>query len=196
MAQFVAESKKLPSCAKLDIRGSHSWEEVKIAIAKAQEEYDRKGKEGFSGKLRGLGRRSVAKSSMILSPSVDDSSCGWLALLPAGEYSSIICGSLKLVFGVSLIHSYSVQNLTSRKAAQNHTKLRESILNALSQFPQELDAVDFYLRLYEKKRIQDDLHDRLVQAAFRLYISVLKAIECLMDWLDHNVFGKTSMYVT
>lgn len=106
MARFVTESKKLPNCAKLNIRGSHSWEEVKIAIAKAQEEYARRGKEGLSGKLRGLGRKSIAKTPLIVSSSADNS--GWLALLPAGDYSSIICGSLKLVFGVSGIHSSSV----------------------------------------------------------------------------------------
>jgi hypothetical protein len=80
-------SMKDPSISALDLRGKHSWDDV-LQIAKdAEATYLKAGRKG----LRKAGRFITAKSEAMLP---------YLQLIPNGFFTSILCGGLKLVFGV------------------------------------------------------------------------------------------------
>jgi hypothetical protein len=80
-------SMKDPSISALDLRGKHCWDDV-LQIAKdAEATYLKAGRKG----LRKAGRIITAKSEAMLP---------YLQLIPNGFFTSILCGGLKLVFGV------------------------------------------------------------------------------------------------
>jgi hypothetical protein len=80
-------SMKDPSISKLDLRGTHSWDDVLQVAKDAEAAYLEAG-----GKvLRKAGRFITAKSEAMLP---------YLELIPNGTFTSILCGGLKLVFGV------------------------------------------------------------------------------------------------
>ena len=74
---------------------AHTWEEVLEEVDKAAQSYNDNSK-GW-GKLR-MAFRSVGNNQKVFT--------AWLEFLPTqSQYCSIICGGLKLIFGVSLIES-------------------------------------------------------------------------------------------
>ena len=90
---YLASSKGKANDGKFNIRGVHTWEEVMEKASQAEEVYQDKAK----GK-KGIFRRSWRKVGDA-GPAINP----WLELLPDGDYSSILCGGLKLVFGVRWI---------------------------------------------------------------------------------------------
>ncbi|KAI9810740.1 MAG: hypothetical protein M1827_006078 [Pycnora praestabilis] len=73
---------------KFDISRLHKWEEVEAEAERAVKAYNTKGKKNPV--------RAVGKAMGNTAPAIK----AWLDLLPDGEYTSIVCGALKLVFGV------------------------------------------------------------------------------------------------
>ena len=77
---------------KLDWNRAHTWEEVLEEVDKAAQSYN-DNSTGW-GKVR-KAFRSVGNNEKVFA--------AWLNLLPAqSQYCSIICGGLKLIFGVRL----------------------------------------------------------------------------------------------
>lgn len=72
----------------LDLRGTHSWEDVLQAAKDAEAAYQAAGAKGW----RKLGRLVTTNSESVIP---------YLGLIPNGTYTSILCGGLKLVFQVS-----------------------------------------------------------------------------------------------
>lgn len=80
----------------INMKETHSMKDVMKAIEDARMKYDEKERKGFFGPIRrafrGLGNNQ-------------DTCTAWLGLLPGeSEYFSIICGGLKMIFGVSDLH--------------------------------------------------------------------------------------------
>lgn len=88
MVQAYQASLKDPKLSALDIRGKHSWEDVFRAAKDAEAEYLKAGEKG----LRRAGRITTAYADAVMPV---------LKLIPNGEFTSILCGGLKLVFGMS-----------------------------------------------------------------------------------------------
>ena len=78
----------------LDIQALHSWDDVMSEVRNAMEKHAQKTKGAF-GVAECVGRALRKQASGINS---------WLELFPCGDYSSIVCGGLKLVFGVSSVY--------------------------------------------------------------------------------------------
>ena len=76
--------------ADFDIRGSHSWEEVMLAARNAESKSHHDGSKNL---LRKFGR-GTQKHANAVRP--------WLDLIPDGDYTSALCGSLKIAFNVQL----------------------------------------------------------------------------------------------
>lgn len=78
---------------KFNIGHDHTWEEVKVEVDKAVDAYNRKASSWRRNPFRLAGRLMGDKGPVIQA---------WLELLPTGEYTSVVCGAMKLVFGVYL----------------------------------------------------------------------------------------------
>lgn len=88
--EIYRENAKDKSLLDFNIRDKHSWDEV-IRVAKdAEQKYNSKAKG-----LKGIGHKTIR----VVGDHTADTS-PWLELLPSGEYTSVLCGSLKLVFAV------------------------------------------------------------------------------------------------
>ena len=81
------ENSKEASKLKFSVRGKFTWDQVMNEAELAQEKYVADGK----------GVRNAFRVVSNFSPGLDP----WLKLLPDGEYTSVVCGCLKLMFGVS-----------------------------------------------------------------------------------------------
>ena len=90
MEDFVRARPTRKTPSSFDVRGKHTWDEVLREVDNAKEVYELKAK-GNKGMHIRVGR-AIGAHSDVVSP--------WLELLPNGDYSSIICGGLKFVFGV------------------------------------------------------------------------------------------------
>ena len=86
--QAYQASLKDPKLNALNLQGKHSWEDVFRAAKDAEVEYVKAGGRG----LRRAGRVTTAYSEAVMPV---------LQLIPNGEFTSILCGGLKLIFGVS-----------------------------------------------------------------------------------------------
>ena len=71
-----------------DIRKAHNWDEVHQAARLAETKHKKDGTRSIFGKIG----RAIQRSS----PAVDP----WLKLIPDGDYTSVLCGGLKIAFGV------------------------------------------------------------------------------------------------
>jgi hypothetical protein len=91
---------------------------------------------------------------------------GWIETLPCGDYTSVVCGGLKLVFG----------------AAASMSSLRKKVLEALKYLP-DTEIAEEYLREYQENKA-------LAQAAVELYVAILDAIMSMLEWLDRDAYSK------
>lgn len=82
---------------KIDIQGAHTWEEVMQAAKEAEAAYlaMAESKKGPKGVIRRY-FRVAGDYSVAAKP--------WVGLLPNDSYMSVVSGSLKLVFEVSISH--------------------------------------------------------------------------------------------
>lgn len=90
MTEFIQQGHSPATLQSFSIDGAHSWAEVLDQVELAKEEYDRKAK-GKKGMFRKAGRY-IGDHADIIDP--------WLQLIPDTDYSSVVCGGLKFVFGV------------------------------------------------------------------------------------------------
>ncbi|CAG8949095.1 hypothetical protein HYFRA_00002224 [Hymenoscyphus fraxineus] len=159
-----SEANSLPKNLKgFDIRGAHDWDEVLETVDSAKAAYGdkAKGKKGIHIRAG----RGISNRANNLSP--------WLELLPDGDYSSIICGGLKLVFG----------------AAAAQANVRNKIMEAIETLPEEIEEANDTLERF--RGVGDYKADqKLRKLSLELYLSILSAIEGMLKWLDEPAFKK------
>ena len=141
---------------------------------KAIKEYEKKGK-SWRHPFRTAGRALGGSTNSMQT---------WLEMLPNGEYSSLVCGALKLVFGVrpKTIPS-TAEDLNIEQAAARMDKIRKKVLETLSVLPKTLELRENYLEIY---RQDEGLRDK----ADELYIAIVKGVEGMIEWLDHSTYSR------
>ncbi|CAG8981062.1 hypothetical protein HYALB_00008216 [Hymenoscyphus albidus] len=120
-----SEANSLPKNLKgFAIRGAHDWDEVLETVDSAKEAYGNKAK-GKKG-IHIRAGRGMSNKANDLSP--------WLELLPNGDYSSMICGGLKFVFG----------------AAAAQANVRNKIMEAIETLPEEIEEANDTLERFRR----------------------------------------------
>lgn len=147
------QRKDVPGVAGFNIRGSHSWNDVLTVAGQATDHYQSKAK-GFRGLLPKLGRKLGDTQ-----PAID----GYLDMLPQGDYSSIVCGAVKLIF----------------RATASMADVRKKVLDTLAASPELLEQTEMFLKMYSGDR-------RLNERAVQLYVALLLTIEAVIKWLNHG----------
>ena len=71
-----------------DIRKAHNWDEVHQAARLAEAKCKKDGTRTIFGKIG----RGIQRSTPAVEP--------WLGLIPDGDYTSVLCGGLKIAFRV------------------------------------------------------------------------------------------------
>ncbi|KAH9828027.1 hypothetical protein Tdes44962_MAKER02577 [Teratosphaeria destructans] len=143
-----------PNMRAFNIRqGHHSWKSVLNTADAAAASHDAK-RRGPLGIFTNVGK-SIASANGFIEPALD--------LLPCGEYTSIVCGGIKMLF------------IATTKVVE----VRERILAFFKEAPYFLEQAEVYQSLYEK----DENLDRAVQ---QLGVALLKAIEAFVNWYDHG----------
>jgi hypothetical protein len=89
--QYESSLSEQISGTRINIRGTHSWDEVIRAAKDAETAYHAEARKGAKGAVRGYMRR-LGDYSAAVTP--------WIGLLPSDQYFSVLCGGLKLMFGV------------------------------------------------------------------------------------------------
>ena len=97
---YQAEMKNCKPLA-VDLHGNHTWAQVLDTMKKAETAY----LNSSENRLRKVGKFVTAESASVLP---------YLELIPNGFYTSVICGGLKIVFGVRFLRPILPQKLTKR----------------------------------------------------------------------------------
>ncbi|KAL9118675.1 MAG: hypothetical protein Q9187_004777 [Circinaria calcarea] len=151
-------SSKDKTLGSFNIRDTHTWDEV---IRRAKDA-DRKYHDDAKG-FRGIGRK-IGRNMGDIAPGVNP----WLGLLPNGEYTSILCGGLKLIFG----------------AAARNSERRQQILDAFGSIPKTVQTVESCREKFPSDAV-------LKEISTELYLAILRAIEGMMQWLvDKAVWNR------
>ncbi|USW57714.1 hypothetical protein Slin15195_G110330 [Septoria linicola] len=152
-----------PGVQTFDLRKAHDWVEVRREAAlTSQDKYNDKIK-GF----RGFFPR-IARKIGDMNPAIEPIA----TTLPAGEYTSLVCGGIVLMF----------------KAFDRVTKVREQVLTTLGEYPELLDSVERLLQLY-----RDDV--KLEQRATALYIALLITIEGMIMWFEEKTWKRLKAFM-
>ncbi|KAF5720097.1 hypothetical protein FMUND_4381 [Fusarium mundagurra] len=85
----------------------------------------------------------------------------WLALLPAGDYGSSICGAFKIIIG----------------AAGRYTKVEEGVYEAISEIPIIMERAKRYVDMYRQMRDQF-----LEQRTIELFRAILTLLQQVMQF--------------
>jgi len=88
--------------ARINLRASHSWDEVVRAAKDAEAAYLAEVKRGAPGVVRGF-FRNIGDCSASVTP--------WIGLLPNDKYFSTLCGGLKLILGARTMCHQSSSSL-------------------------------------------------------------------------------------
>lgn len=101
-------SKKSPDqdVRKLDLNPTTTWQEVQAQADEAIAEYNKVCGKGswYRRPFRTTGRAVSEKT-----PALE----AWARLLPQGDYASLACGALKLVFGVRPLPAQLIRSIFS-----------------------------------------------------------------------------------
>ncbi|KAJ2993127.1 hypothetical protein NUW58_g1940 [Xylaria curta] len=133
------------SKVRANISQRHSWNDVIEELERAQNDHDTSKRLGKMWKFF----RKVGEKSEVIEP--------FLAFIPNGDYTSVICGGIKFILGAC--------------AAANTA--RDKVANLISELPQAISSAIEYSELYRS--------DQTLQDATRdLYIKILFAIEGIL----------------
>ncbi|KAL8926948.1 MAG: hypothetical protein Q9172_001609 [Xanthocarpia lactea] len=152
--QQSSKGKQLPS--GFDIRGKHTLDEV-MKVADAAEA--RVNAEGSKNIFRRTGRK-IQSNALAMTHIME--------LMPGGDYTSVLCGGLKIAFDV----------------AHQLKERRDTILELFRRLPSAIEMAG--------ERLQEHPDDeRLFDMVTRLYIVVLESIETMIKWLvDKSTWRK------
>jgi hypothetical protein len=159
-ANKLCKKRGLP---QLDLTSSHSWTEVEESALSACNTFEKlaaKDKErtpGFTGKLK-QGFRSLCRNAQAGKT--------LLSLVPDGDYTSPLCGGLRIIF----------------TALESSDSYRQEIYNALEDLPNQLNDHSALLHL---NKDDEELHRR----SAILYAAVFKLLETICSWLLKSKLG-------
>ncbi|KAJ8122739.1 hypothetical protein ONZ43_g1137 [Nemania bipapillata] len=163
---FVEHHPMPDSLTSFNIRDSHSWVEVMAQVESAKQVYEDKAK-GKSGALVQAGRY-VSENTNSINP--------WLEFIPNSDYSSVICGGLKFIFG----------------AAAAQAEVRRRIMEAIDSIPDYIEETYAYVIRFSHV-IDEEMRQKLEERALRLYIGVLAAIEGMLQWLEERAISALNL---
>ncbi|KAI9838307.1 MAG: hypothetical protein M1819_005575 [Sarea resinae] len=133
-----------------DISKKYTWDDVIREAKDAEQKYNEEAKG-----VMGFGKKAIRVTGEYGSAIAP-----WLKLLPDGDYGSVLCGGLKLIFG----------------AATAVSEKRGEILDALGRVPSIIDKAQRY-----REKCPSD--DKLGEMVKDLYLAILCAIEGMIKWL-------------
>ena len=112
-------SMKDPKLSALNLRGSHSWNDVLQVAREAESAYLKAGEKG----MRKFGRILTAKSSTLLP---------FTRLIPEEHYGSVLAGGLKLVFEVKTMDEsrFAAKLISERGSFEDRREARQSYAGA------------------------------------------------------------------
>ncbi|KAL9084287.1 MAG: hypothetical protein Q9165_008115 [Trypethelium subeluteriae] len=146
-------SKNAGVLGKFTLRGKNTWAEVMNEANSALESYHKRSK-----------RNPFIRSGQALADKTPALKA-WIEILPSqGDYSSVACGALKLLFGAV-------------SAMSKMRKHAEALIEALTDTVENTSGL---LSLYRDPS--------LTQKAEELYIAVLEGTEMAICWLDSDAF--------
>jgi hypothetical protein len=77
----------------VDLADHHDWDEMMNYVQNVQEQYSKDKLKGSGGRVRSFARKFCEQARSLKA---------FVALMPSESlYGSVVCGSLKLIFGVS-----------------------------------------------------------------------------------------------
>ena len=88
IANYQKSSKGRHLAPDFDIKKAHNWDEVHQAARLAEAKCKKDG----TGSIFSRIGRAIQRSAPAVEP--------WLGLIPDGDYTSVLCGGLKIAFGV------------------------------------------------------------------------------------------------
>lgn len=152
--QRISKAKHIPE--GFDLRGKHTWEEVMDVAHTAEAKVNADGSKNLFRKA-GRGTQKYASSMRRM-----------IDLVPGGDYTSALCGGLKIAFDV---------------AAQMKDS-REAIFKTFHEIPITVNTA--------MQRLQEHPDDEpLFDAVTSLYLVVLQSIETMLKWLlDKSTWNK------
>ena len=101
-----------------DIRKAHNWDEVHQAARLAETKHKKDGTRSIFGKIG----RGIQRSAPAVEP--------WLGLIPDGDYTSVLCGGLKIAFRVrshkSALRAFHVSRYSRSRGIYTNKESRSS----------------------------------------------------------------------
>ena len=164
--------------AVMDWDHVHTWEEVLDVIDKAAESHN--GTSGAWGKVR-KSFRSVGNNHKVFAT--------WINLLPTqSQYASVVCGGLKVIFGVCLSGQVSRLQTDKFQAAARLKTLREEAYTALTQIPSVLERTGGTLRIFGASV-------QLHRCSSALYIAILATLEHILQYYKTSSASQSTILV-
>ncbi|KAK3367801.1 hypothetical protein B0H63DRAFT_489796 [Podospora didyma] len=151
LAMEAYESTTVGSKFKTDVTENpiHTWDDVLTEVQRAQDMYS--DASGMWGRIQ-KGLRRFGSNGQALE--------AWASLLPSeSEYTSVLCGGLKLIFGA---------------AARLHD-LRSDIGDALAEIPEQLRTTHLAMGIFKRSK---ELH----QTSAALYTAIIAALHHIVVW--------------
>ena len=144
---------------KFDVRGKHTWEEVIQEVRYAEEKYKKKASdESAFSKVRGAFRMLEGRAASFET---------FLELIPSqNNYASPIAGSFKLII----------------RASTRMNEIRDFIFSTLASIPQEIERAQLVLEFNQDLGLSPRLHKQISE----LYISILKVIDHVLNWIKQK----------
>lgn len=150
---------------QLDATGSWNWENVLKEMKAAVEAYEgltKVDKDSKSHRCR-VSMHKCFRSFSNNATSFQD----WLAVIPAGDYGAVFCGSLQMIF----------------KAAAKLGKIRDDVMEALSEMPETIAMVRSYGHIYTN-------FVRMRHVIYQFEVATLMALEKSLVWLTEKPVSK------
>ena len=116
MYQKSTKGRHLPP--DFDIKKAHNWDEVHQAAGLAEAKCNKDGTRSIFSKVG----RGVQRSAPAVEP--------WLSLIPDGDYTSVLCGGLKVAFSVcsrkGILQHFHVSRYSRSRAVYMNRDCRSS----------------------------------------------------------------------
>ncbi|KAI4169205.1 MAG: hypothetical protein LQ343_005867 [Gyalolechia ehrenbergii] len=110
--------------SQIDLRETHSWDEVMQYANEARDKYTGVDKKGIAKKIN-----NRLRTFQTAAPGIQ----AWLKLLPStSTYGSVVCGGFTIIL----------------EAAVRLRQLRKETVNALDQIPLCIEKAEFFMRVY------------------------------------------------
>jgi hypothetical protein len=143
---------------RLDLPDKAAWKAVLDVANDAENKYRTTTAKGVNGALHCFCRKLGDSGDTLLQ---------WLKLLPDGDYTSILCGGLKMII----------------QAAVKTSELRETIFKTIRQIPEIIKDAMFHFDLYTSLVLHERVSD--------LYSTILNTLRGIVEWYNRRPSGRS-----